>query len=173
GNFFKGLGVTALAGRTLTPGDDRVGAAPVAMITYRYWERRLGLDPEIIGRTIFINGQPVTIVGLTPKAFLGVRPGYAPDVYVPMADIGIVGSRWLDLLDADTAWVQIVGRLRPGASERGAAAGLVSVMQRTSLVDEKKRQKAGDPWRPVLEDGASGLQLLRDHAMTPLLVLGS
>jgi putative ABC transport system permease protein len=56
GNFFSSLGVTALAGRTLTPEDDRAGAAPVAVISYRYWERHLGLNPEAVGRAIFVNG---------------------------------------------------------------------------------------------------------------------
>jgi predicted permease len=173
GNFFSGLGVNASAGRIFTPEDDRVGAAPVAVITYRYWERHLGLDPAIIGRSIFVNGYPVTVVGMTPKAFLGVRPGYVPDLYVPMALTGILGSKWFDPRDADMGWVQIVGRLRRGASDQSAVAGLASVMQRARVGEEKKRQKTGQPWRPVLEEGASGLQRLRDHALTPLLVLGT
>ncbi len=75
GNFFSGLGLTPLGGRTLTPEDDRA-AAPVAVISYRYWERHLGLEPETIGRTIFVNGRPVTIVGIAPRAFwaLGQEP---------------------------------------------------------------------------------------------------
>jgi len=92
GNFFTGLGVTALAGRTLIPEDDGLGAPPVAVISYRYWERHLGLDPEIIGHRIFVNGQPVTIVGVTPKAFLGIQPGSAPDLFVPMALSRTIGQ---------------------------------------------------------------------------------
>ena len=73
GHFFTGLGVTAFAGRTLLADDDRDSAATVAMVSYRYWERRLAMDPEVVGHVIIANGGPVTIVGVLPKAF-GVRP---------------------------------------------------------------------------------------------------
>jgi len=67
--------------------------------------------------------------------------------------------------------VQILGRLRPGASDQSATAGLASVMQRANVADAKKRQTTGQPWRPVLEKGASGLQFLRDNALPTLQVL--
>ncbi len=75
GNFFSGLGVTALGGRMLSLEDDRAGAAPVAVISYLYWERQLGLEPEAVGRTIFVNGRPLTIIGILPRAFVGERAG--------------------------------------------------------------------------------------------------
>lgn len=173
GNFFTGLGVTAIAGRLISIEDDRAGAAAIAVVSYRYWERHLGLDPQIVGHTIFINGHPVTIVGIAPKAFLGIQPESAPDLFVPMALSGMVGTKWFDMGDTDLAWVQIMGRLRPGANDQSAMAGLASVMQRASVTDEKKRQTTGEPWHPVLEKGAGGLQLLRDDALPTLLVLSS
>lgn len=173
GNFFTGLGVPALAGRTLTPEDDRMGTSPVVVISYRYWERHLGLDPEAVGRTIFINGHPVTIVGVTPKAFLGIQPGSAPDLFVPMALSGIFGDKWLNLGDPDTAWVQIIGRLRPGVSDESAMAGLASVMQRAVAAAESKGETKGQPWMPVLENGAGGIQFLRDQALPTLRILSS
>jgi len=171
GNFFSGLGMRVLAGRALTPEDDRA-AAPVAVISYRYWERHLGLEPEAVGRTIFINGRPVTIVGIAPRAFLGVRPGRAPDLFLPMALVGVFGNKWYELQNTDTAWVQIMGRLRPGAGNKEAMAALGTVMQRVS-VDERKSGRKGKPWRPVLQDGAGGIQLLREQALPALLVLSS
>src|SRR5205807_568837 len=107
GNFFSGLGVTALAGRVLTAGDDRKSAQPIAMISYRYWESHLGLEPEVVGRTLFMNAKPVTIVGILPRAFLGVHPGNAPDLYLPMAMIGAAGNKWYHLEDTGSSWVQI------------------------------------------------------------------
>jgi len=172
GNFFSGLGLRVLAGRTLTPEDDRA-AAPAAVISYRYWERHLGLEPEAVGRTIFINGRPVTIVGIAPRAFLGVRPGRAPDLFLPMALVGVFGNKWHELQNADTSWVQIMGRLRPGASNKEAMAALGTVMQRVSVADERKSGRKGKPWRPVLQDGAGGIQLLREQALPALLVLSS
>jgi len=75
GNFFTGLGVTALAGRTIQAEDDYAGAPPVAVISYRYWERHLGLKPEIVGQTIFINGRPVMIIGIAPRDTAGQDGG--------------------------------------------------------------------------------------------------
>jgi len=172
GNFFSGLGVAALGGRMLTPEDDRAGAAPVVVISYRYWERHLGLEPEAVGRTIFMNGKPMTIVGILPRAFVGVSPGDAPDLYLPMTLVGAAGDKWYRLDNNDGAWVQIVGRLRPGASDQEALAGLGAVMQRASVTAEERR-KDGEPWRPVLQDGSRGIQLLRDHAEPGLVVLSS
>jgi predicted permease len=173
GNFFTGLGVTALAGRTIQVEDDRPGAPPVVVISYRYWERHLGLKPEIVGQTIFVNGRPVTIVGITPREFLGVQPGGTPDLFLPMAHAAVFGKKRFDLHDSALAWVQVMGRLRSGASDQQAIAGLGAAMQRTSAPDDKKRGRKGEPWRPVLENGATGIQLLRDRATPALLVLSS
>jgi hypothetical protein len=100
GNFFTGLGVNAIAGRTIVPEDDRENAAPVAMVSYRYWERHLGLDPESVGRVIFANGHPLTIIGILQKAFLGIQPGYVPDLYLPIGQVGSVANKWMNRMDA-------------------------------------------------------------------------
>jgi len=172
GNFFTGLGVTALAGRTIQAEDDHAGAPPVAVVSYRYWERHLGLNPETVGHTIFMNGRPVMIIGVAPREFLGIHPGGAPDLFLPMAHAAVFGKRF-DLHDSALAWVQVMGRLRSGASDQQAIAGLRAVMQRATAPDDKKRGMKGEPWRPVLEDGATGIQLLRDRATPALLVLSS
>src|SRR5438094_3767907 len=69
GTFFPTLGVQPVLGRALTPDDDRIGASPVAVISYGYWERRFGRDPAILGRMIAVNSVPVTIVGVSPPEF--------------------------------------------------------------------------------------------------------
>jgi len=173
GNFFSGLGVTALAGRTLTAEDDRERGPLVAVVSYRYWERHLGLNLEIVGHVIFANGRAVTIVGILPREFVGVQPGSTPDLYLPMAHIGLVGNKHLNRQDADTAWVQIMGRLRPGASEQAALAELISMMQRDGEANARERETTGQPWRPVLEEGARGIKVLRDHSLPTLLILSS
>jgi predicted permease len=174
GNFFDGLGVTALVGRTLTAKDDRTSAAPVAVITYRYWERHLGLELEAVGRTIFINGLAVTVIGVTPKTFMGVQPGQSPDLFVPINLTPLIRDKWYRL-DGHNAWVQMMGRLRPGVSERQTITALEAGMQRIRLVSETQhepREDEGGPWRPILEGGARGIQVLRDQAQPTLLLLG-
>jgi predicted permease len=172
GNFFSSLGVTALAGRALTPEDDRAGAAPVAVISYRYWERHLGLNPEAVGRAIFVNGSPVTVIGITPRAFLGITPGRATDLFVPIRLTTLVGPKWYRLDADDSAWVQVMGRLRPGVSDQQAMAGLDAVMQWVAAAANGEISRTDEPWRPVLENGAGGIQLLRGQAFGPLLILG-
>jgi len=173
GNYFTSLGVTSLAGRTLTAEDDRVGAPPVAVISYRYWERHLGLNPEAVGRAIFVNGHSVTVIGITPQAFLGIWPGREPDIFVPITLASLFGHEWYRLDDDDNAWVQVLGRLRPGVSDQQAMAGLSVVMRRLQEAAKKKRTGNEGPWRPVLENGAGGIEILRDHAFPVLLVLAT
>src|SRR5688572_22415109 len=80
GNFFSVLGVTPQLGRLLTEEDDQTpGAHPVAVISYNFWQRRFGADPQIVGQTISLNSYPFTIIGVTPQGFHGVEVGGAPD----------------------------------------------------------------------------------------------
>ena len=81
GNFFEVLGVRPWAGRLFTQDDDRTpGAHPVAVLSYPFWERRFGKDPNLIGKTILVNEQPVTVLGVTPPNFFGTDLSNNPDV---------------------------------------------------------------------------------------------
>src|SRR5882757_8367216 len=71
GAYHGGLGVSTVAGRLITPEDDKSSATPVAVISYRFWQRRFGGDAAAIGKSITINGVPVTIIGVTAPAFNG------------------------------------------------------------------------------------------------------
>ena len=76
GNYFEVLRVGAAAGRTLTPEDDRLpGGHPLAMLSYDYWTERFGADSAVVGRTLVVNGQPLTVVGVGQKSFDGIRAG--------------------------------------------------------------------------------------------------
>src|SRR5262249_17396020 len=66
GNYYAGLGVGAALGRTIVDDDDRPEASPVAVISHRYWQRRFGGDPQVVGRQISINNVPFIIIGVTP-----------------------------------------------------------------------------------------------------------
>src|SRR4029079_14953984 len=69
GNFFTTLGAQAVLGRLLVPDDDHVGQPPVAVLSDEFWPSRLGGDPSIVGKTLGIDGEPTTIVGITPPDF--------------------------------------------------------------------------------------------------------
>jgi hypothetical protein len=87
GNYFTVLGVPAALGRAFGEADDRPSAPPVAVISHAYWSRRFGAERAAIGRVVSINGQMVTIIGVTSADFAGIERlgGEAPDVTVPLA----------------------------------------------------------------------------------------
>lgn len=69
GNYFAGVGVSAIAGRVLLAADDSAGQPPAVVLTYRYWEKRFGLDPQIVGRDIGVNRISMTVAGILPPGF--------------------------------------------------------------------------------------------------------
>ena len=75
GNYFQALGVGTVLGRPIAEDNDTAGGLPAAVISYRFWERAFALDPSAIGKTFYVNGQPCTVIGVTPKEFFGVSPG--------------------------------------------------------------------------------------------------
>jgi macrolide transport system ATP-binding/permease protein len=123
GSYFPVLGAGIQRGRPLTADDDRTpGAHAVAVISDGYWRRGFAADPLIVGRDIRLNGHIFTIVGVATRGFTGTDTGHPADVWVPLAMQREVGR---DLLtDARTNWLEIVGRLTPGASLDRASAEL-------------------------------------------------
>jgi len=125
GNFFKGYGAPVLIGRPITPEDDRPDAPPVAVLTYRLWRRVFGLDPHVIGRTLMVGKTDFTVIGVLPRRYVGPMAGETrTDFYVPLRAQRqlLPGERWLD---SDNAWwVQMMGRLAPGANEAQIQASL-------------------------------------------------
>ena len=128
------LGVPAALGRTLTVDDDKPGATAVAVISHAFWRKRFGSDPNVVGRSVTINNQPFTIVGVTPASFKGIqRLGVdAPDVTLSMtleSQMMVGQSRFTQ----PTNWyVQIVGRLKPGVTADQVRANLEGVFHSTA-----------------------------------------
>jgi predicted permease len=128
GNYFEALGVPAIRGRAFTPADDRVpGGHPIVMISYGCWQRRFGGAADVVGKTISINQQPFTIVGVTPAGFRGTESFFAPDIFIPLmmqAQIEI-GNPWLEARQAGNMW--LLGRLGPGVTRARAEASLNAI----------------------------------------------
>jgi predicted permease len=128
GNYFQVLGVDALIGRTLTPDDTRVpGAEPVVVLSNAFWRRRFGSDPGVVGKTIRLDGHPMTVVGITPAGFQGTEVGVSPDVRVPITmvrailpDLPIEGG----MNDRGWGWLDLVGRLKHGVTTAQAESAL-------------------------------------------------
>jgi len=118
GNFFQAYGTPVLIGRPIAPEDDRPGAAPVAVLAYPLWQRVFGLDPQAIGRTLAVGTTGFTVIGVLPRDYLGPTDGESrTDLYVPLATHPWVSQEkfW---------WVQMMGRLAPGANEVQIQASL-------------------------------------------------
>ena len=121
GNSFETLGLRPYAGRLLQPSDDVKGAAPVAVISFRTWEQELGRDPSIIGSSLTINGQPVTIVGIAPPGFYSERLSPTPPaIWLPIHLIPAISPIDSDLLvRGGLEWLNLIGRVAPGREARG------------------------------------------------------
>ncbi len=83
GNFFSALGIAPQHGRFFSAGEDTPGAS-VAVVSDRYWRNRFGADPSLVGRAVTINQIPFTVIGITPREFLGISVGSYPDIWVPL-----------------------------------------------------------------------------------------
>src|SRR5207302_3071018 len=84
GGYFRGLAVSPAAGRLIDSGDDRPGAAPVAVISFVTSQNRFGGPPNAIGQSILVDNIPFTVIGVAPPEFSGVDPAVAPDLYLPL-----------------------------------------------------------------------------------------
>jgi predicted permease len=124
GNSFDTLGLRAYAGRLLRPSDDVKGAAPVAVMSFQMWEQVLGRDPSVIGSSFLINGQPVTIVGIAPPGFYCERLSTTPPAFwLPIHLVPEITPRDADMLErGDEQWLNLIGRMAPGAKPAGIQA---------------------------------------------------
>jgi hypothetical protein len=129
GNYFSALGVRTALGRPISADDDgHPGAAPVAVLTYGYWQRQFGGDPSVVGRTIRLNNQAFTVAGVWSPAFSGTHVGDSVDIFVPLSTQPQVnadfGSALISGLGADDFWLELVGRLRSDVLPRIVATHL-------------------------------------------------
>ena len=131
GNFFSMLGIKPAVGRFILPSEGEVmGADPVMVLTYSYWETRFGADPDIVGKKVAINGQPMTIVGVAPKGFDGINCFVSFQAYLPLSMAGIEGYPSDFMTNRQIQNVFLYGRLRPGVNLKQAQASLDIVGQR-------------------------------------------
>jgi predicted permease len=134
GNYHLGLGVRPLLGRLLTDEDDKASANPVAVLSYRCWQKHFGGDAAIVGKQINLNNRAFTVIGVTPHGFEGAgNVGLTEDVTIPLA--------MEPLLEADPKrsllyglkpwWLRVMGRLKPGATLQQAQAQLETTFQQS------------------------------------------
>ena len=177
GNSFDTLGLRPYAGRLLQPSDDVKGAAPVAVISFQQWEQELGRDPSVIGSSLIINGQPVSIVGIAPPGFYGERLSPTPPAFwLPIHLMPTISPIDADLLErGDMQWLNIIGRIAPGAKPAAIQARMQVELQQFL---ESPLANLPGPERPLipkqylrLSPGGGGVQRMQDQYKDDLHLL--
>jgi predicted permease len=170
GTYFDLLGVRAIHGRLLTPADDsepgRGGPhGAVAVISDGFWTRRFGRDPAVLGKTVQVGAQWVTIVGVTPPGFFGLQVGAPLDITLPMMLVG------QGLQSKQSWWLSVIGRLAPGATAEQARADLEALWDGYLTEVGMPREKRGYFSGIALVPAARGADGLRSTYSEPLIIV--
>ncbi|MGA2116623.1 MAG: ABC transporter permease [Bryobacteraceae bacterium] len=178
GRYFQVMGVRPLLGRMIGPEDDVPGAGnPVAVVDYRYWQEKLGGEPDVLNQAVKVNGQPFTVVGIAPRGFIGTTVGAEPGVFVPMSFKPHLTEGWDGTDKLDDYWIYLVARLHPGVTRERAEAALNGPYH--SMVEEIARNVRGKveqapPFlqqKLSLKDGSKGNSEFRDDYASALRIL--
>ncbi len=116
GNYFRTFGLKPVLGRMLTDDDDRKGAPMVAVVSYATWQHNFNSDPNIAGKTLWVNTKPVTIVGVAPKGFFGnMLVANPPEFYFPIESMPSLSNATF-VHDPTLSWLEIIARPKPGVT---------------------------------------------------------
>jgi len=182
GSYFPTLGVRPALGRLLGPGDDATyGETPVVVLAHYFWQTYFNGSPAVLNRTITVNGQSMTVVGVAAARFDGTTVGDRPAVYAPITmrtalESGVTPEQ---MDRRQNYWVYVFGRLEPGMTIDAASAGLNGYY--TSVINEVEA-----PLQPgmsdanmerfrarqiLVEPGAHGQSQIYEGAAAPLQFL--
>ncbi len=141
--YFSVLGVGAQRGRVLSAGVDKPGDAPVVVISDRFWRNRLNSAPDAVGRTLRLNGQTATIVGITPKDFNGAMPMVPAELFVPTTVPSALAPELADdvLHKRDAKVFVPLMRMAPGMASESVEVGLDTI---TRHLDDETVSAAGN-----------------------------
>ena len=173
GWMFDSFGLKPAVGRLFTENDDLTpGAHPYAVLSFDYWSRRFGRDPQAIGRTFRMDNDVFEIVGVAPAHFFGIETGIAIDIFLPTMMHPAVTR-------ADSSWFRPFVRLRPGAAPEPVCERLRAPFQ--AWQEERAKEFTGRPKRVIdaflhqkliLEPAASGISDLQKEYRGALVALG-
>ena len=126
GNFFRTFGVQPWIGRLLTDADDREGAPPVAVMSYRIWRDKYGSDLSVAGAAYEINGHAFTVIGVEAPGFYGAKlAGWGmPDFWIPVTTVPVIDASPARLKQASANFLDLIGRVRPGMNANQLEAKL-------------------------------------------------
>src|SRR5437588_2828906 len=172
GEFFHSLGVQAALGRTLQPSDDVPSAAPATVLDYGYWQSEFGGDRSIVGKTIYVDDIPLTVLGVAEPNFSEVVPGTTWDMWLPLTLFPRMNTHWSARNDDETSWwLTIVGRLKPGISPAQAQTAVSLFFRNEMLHGAQPLSKEADDPRISLLPVQEGLVGIRWLYQKPFYIL--
>ena len=179
GNFFSTLGLVPFAGRFFSNADDQLSAAPVAVVSYAAWQDEFGGDRSVLGATISIHSQPVTVIGIAPRGFFGDRVTDTPaSLWLPISTQPRINGQPLEtsLLGLpDSHWLYPIGRVRRGTSIPALQAKLSATLRNWLYSRPTYTKNGGAAVIPkqhvVLVPGGGGIQSLQQETGSALEML--
>jgi predicted permease len=130
GGFFDTFGLKPAVGRLFLPSEgETLGQDPVLVLGYDYWQQKFKGDPNVVGRSVSLDGHPVTIIGVAPQGFHGMQPFLSMAAYVPLSELTFSGVTATQINDGQFRMFAINSRLRDGVSLKQATASLNVIAQ--------------------------------------------
>jgi predicted permease len=175
GGYYTGLGVQPMLGRPIMDADDNAAASPVVLISHKYWQERFGANPAVVGQQLKLNQTPFTIIGVTPPEFTGaLQVSDRPAITVPLAFEPVLLGERTGMARADRPgfwWINLMGRLKPGARFEQARDSLNGAFQAAALEvmpaprrdNEPAKLDPKDYPRLIARSGSQGLMESRQN----------
>ena len=176
GNFFTTFGVGPFVGRTLTMADDVQGAPPAMVMSYQVWQSEYGGDPSIVGSTLYVQTQPVTVVGIAPPGFFGDRIRVSPPaLWIPLSVEPLIERDNTNLHVKESNWLYAIGRVKPGTQIGALQAKLSNSLRVWLATVDEYTQNGGSAIIPkqhvVIAPGGGGIQNLQKETGKGLSLL--
>ncbi len=176
GNYFSTFGISAYAGRALTPQDDNKGSPTVAVMSFRTWQEKFGKDPSVVGAELVINAQPVTVIGIAPPGFFGHRMRSNPPAFwIPLAAEPRIEPAWGFMNEPSWNWLHLIGRLKPDSSPQAMEAQMQVELRQFLMGPLSRVEERAKPLIPKqtlhFSPGGAGVQTMRNQYQDGLRLL--
>ena len=177
-NYFDVVQIKPLMGRAFMAEEDKtLGASPVVVLGHSFWQRRLGSDPNIVGKTVQMNNRAYQVIGVAPQGFTGTKFALMMDFWVPISMAEDLRRSPELLTSRGSHWMNVIGRIKPGVSMEQASAEFNAIASRlnqaypddrTSTTQGKVMSEVDGRWEEMAmssgaarhRDGIVGLILL-------------
>ena len=176
GSYFTTLGLHTAIGRTFTQADDKRGCPATAVLGYDFWQKEYAGRPDVLGRSVSLEGHPFEIIGVVQAGFYGLQVGNAADIFVPICSEPVIRGEASSLDKRSNWWLLVIGRPKPGLDQRSVTAGLKTIAPQvyaaTILLDwrpEDKREYERRTFEAI--PGGNGVSFVRTQYRQALLVL--